>query len=85
MNPILLKENPDLPDFYGVKIAYVTSRSEEFEIVSHRFYKELSMFEVVTKNDQWINFPLHNITKIEFDKNFSKLVALKEEEKKEVS
>lgn len=92
MKPFLKKEHEDLPDFYGVKITYANGKDEDYEIVSHGYMQNITAFdqdgnprerqhmgllELATKNDGFIVLPLCNIFRIEFDKNFSKIVALK--------
>lgn len=75
MHPILAKEHQELPDSYGVMIYLITGKQEEFEIGSH--YLSDKLFELHTKDDKIVWYPLSNIVKIEFDKRFSKIVEIK--------
>lgn len=82
----LLKENQELPDAYGLKVHYVTGKEEEFELAQHSFNKETQLLEFWTSNDivNWI--PLSAVNRVEFDKRFSKMVAIKQEmERKKVN
>lgn len=73
----LPKENHDLPDNYGIKIFYISGKMEEFELAEHSLNKDTGMLEFWTKDDvcNWVI--ISNIQRIEFDKRFSKLVAIK--------
>jgi len=82
--PYLKKSNPNLPDNYGVKIYYVTGKVETFELASHSFTKETGLFEFTTKEDIWSWVPISSVQRIEFDKRFSEIVALKEKEAQKV-
>lgn len=72
-----LKEDPELPDFYNMKVIYLNGKSEEFELASHFLNKELSVLEFVTKQDIWNWVSMDNVNRIEFDKNFSKMVEIR--------
>lgn len=78
--PYLKKSNPNLPDNYGVKIYYVTGKVEAFELASHTFTKETGLFEFTTKEDLWNWVPISSVQRIEFDKRFSEVMAIKEKE-----
>ena len=79
------KDDQRLPDYYGVKIHYVTGKVDDLQIASHTFLKEIECLEFVTHEDLWYNVPVSSIVKLEFDKSFSKIVALREEQKKKAS
>ena len=83
MRPFIPKEY-DLPDAYGLKIFYVNGRVDEFEIASHNVLKEFQNLEFVTKEDVWNWVPLTSILRVEFDKRFSKIVAVRAEMKPEM-
>lgn len=78
--PFLPKVSSDMPDNYGVKIMYVTGKEEVFELASHNFVKETGTFEFVTKDDIWSWVPMSSVQRIEFDKRFSKIMAIREKE-----
>jgi len=79
MNPNLLpfipKEHPDLPDHYGIKIHYITGKSEDFEGI-HFIVKDTSTIEIITSDDLFRIIPFSSILKIELDKRFSKSVEI---------
>ena len=76
VKPFIPKQDQELPDNYGVKICYVSLPCEEFEIASHRLNDGL--FEFETKDDLWNWVPMTSVARIEFDKRFSKIMAVKE-------
>lgn len=77
--PFIPKENDKLPDHYGATIFYITGDRESFDLASHRFVKESTSFELCTKEDIWEIIPLSSIKKIQFDKKFSSIIAIKDE------
>jgi hypothetical protein len=84
--PFIQKIFSDLPDNYAVVVKYVTGKEETLELASHNLNKELGIFEFVTKDDVWSWIPISSIQRLEFDKRFSKIMAIKEEdEKKKIS
>lgn len=84
MNPIFLqKDHPDLPDIFTVKIYYVTGKVEEYEIASHYLVHQTKTYEFVTKDDLWHWVPLAGVLRFEFDKRWSKIVAIKQKQAKE--
>ena len=74
MRPFIPKENPDIPDFYVMKVTYVTGKSEEINTVSHRVMPDISLLEVRTHEDRFCLIPLSSLCKIEFDGNFNKIL-----------
>lgn len=76
----LNKENPLLPDNYGVEITYVNNKTESFKVVQHHFIADLGLLELVTTDDEYIDIQTANTFKIKFDKAFSTIVALKKEQ-----
>ncbi len=89
---VLAKENQALPDFFGMKIAYLTGESEEFEVASMFLDFVASNGNAVigvsnqpfmvfaTTDDEWVWVPIASIKNIKFNKNYSKMMALREEE-----
>lgn len=70
------KDDQELPDHYGLTVFYIDGKSESFEIASHILADH--SIEFVTRDDIWHRATMANIKRIEFDKRFSKIVALKE-------
>lgn len=73
--PFIPKEDAKLPDHYGMKMFYLDGKMEEFELASHRLGS--SILEFVTRDDVWHWIPLTAIKRVEFDKRFSTIVAIK--------
>lgn len=83
--PFIPKDNPDIPDRYGMKITYVTGKVEEIVAAQHFSPNEQGILDICTQEDRWLWINMQNVLKIEFDKNFSKLIELankREAEKK---
>lgn len=72
------KQDQALPDNYGMTIYYVTGKQEVFALASHYYNKETNVIEFWTSEDihNWV--PMSNVLRVEFDKNFSKMIAVKE-------
>lgn len=73
----LKKENEAMLESYGITIFYLTGKKEEFFVVNHMLHSETHIFEFVTKEDGWNLVPLNGVLRIEFDKQFSKLMGLR--------
>lgn len=78
MIPYLNKEHQDLPDYYTIKVFYLSGGREEFELASHRLDAESKILEIRTKDDLCMWVLLENVNRVEFDKNFSKIISIKE-------
>jgi len=79
--PFLQKEDPELPDHYSIKIIFHNGSHEEFQVASHQILREQDLLEFVTHDDKWNLVPTGSFRRIEFDKNFSKIIALREKKK----
>ena len=77
--PFLPKEDQRLPNSYGIKVFYVDGTAEEFNAAAHRPDHANGILEIWTSDDlcRWIFMP--HVLKLQFDKNFSKMVAIKAE------
>lgn len=75
--PFIPKEDPEIPDHYGMKVLYVNGKMEEFELAQHLLNEKTLSIEFATKDDLWNWIPLSSIQRLEFDKRMSKIVALK--------
>lgn len=78
MRPFIPKDDERFPDHYGIIIHYVTGKKDDFEGL-HYIIKETSTIEIVTKDDVWNLIPISSILRIEFDKRFSTVVALRDD------
>lgn len=84
IKPFIPKTNSELPDSYGLKVFYVTGKSEEFEVAQHNLNKECGMLEFATKDDLWNWVPLSSVLRIEYDKRLSQIIALRDKKQKEL-
>lgn len=76
IKPFIPKDIEALPDAYTITIHYVDSKSETFEIAHHVLGEKV--FEFVThSDDRWSWVQMTSVKRIEFDKRFSQIVALK--------
>jgi len=94
----IIKDNQEIPDFYKMKIYYITGTVEEFDVAQHNLIDKIlwiedkqikgwealssPYFRFVTRDDIWNEIPISSIRRIEYDKNYSKLIALREKEAK---
>jgi len=72
------KDDDRLPDCYGLKLFYIDGKMEEFEIGHHRLGDKVLEF-VTHEHELWHWVQMNNVKRVEFDKRFSKIVALKVE------
>ena len=77
--PFIPKEDPQLPDAYGIHIWFIDGKEWQADVAQHTIKTTMNVLECVTKDDVWQIFPLSNIKRIEFDKRFSQIVAIKAE------
>lgn len=91
IKPFVPKDNLELPDSYKIKVIYVSGKTDEIEVASHNIRDKVIIpvdqntnryeasgcpfLEYVTKDDFWGWIPLSSIQRLEFDKNFSKIIA----------
>lgn len=75
--PFLKKDDQRLPDYFGIKIYYVTGDVEEYEVASRSIRG--SELEFVTKDDEWHLVNMANVKRLSYDKRFSKMVAIVQE------
>lgn len=82
MNNIIMldKENPQIPDNWGVEITYYDGTKETFDVVAHS--NSNGVFNFVTKDNEHKWRVLDKIKAIDFDKRFSKFIDLQKEAKK---
>lgn len=74
----LPKDDKRLPDFYGVKIEYITGQTKEFKVASHSFINSMRAIEIVTFDNEYVVVPMDNVV-LYFDKDFTKIVEIKKE------
>lgn len=74
----LPKDDQRIPDFYGVKIEYITGQTKEFKVASHSFINSLRAIELITFDNEYVVVPMDNVV-LYFDKDFTKIVEIKKE------
>jgi hypothetical protein len=74
----LPKDDQRIPDFYGVKIEYITGQTKEFKVASHSFINSMRAIEIVTFDNEYVVVPMDNVV-LYFDKDFTKIVEIKKE------
>lgn len=79
--PFVPKQDQDIPDSYSMIVHFNDGKKCEFDVASHRLVMESRMIEFVTKDDQWNWVPLIAVHRIEFDKRFSKIIAINNKRK----
>jgi len=78
LRPFLKKQDNKLPDSYEITVTYHDGPKDTFNIAQHRLLPS-QVLEFVTTEDEWFIIPLTSIKKLAFDKNLSRIVALKQE------
>lgn len=79
------KDDPEIPDSYGITIYFRNGHREEFNVASH-FYAQKDKperLEFITQDNKWNVILWDVISRIEFDKRFSKFQELAEKKIKE--
>lgn len=81
--PFIPKENQELPDSYRIEVLYVNGKKEEFDLASHFYNKDTGIFEFWTIDDlcNWI--PATSIQRMQFSKEFSKIVAIRRKQEED--
>lgn len=79
--PFIPKKNQDLPDAFTVTFHFLSGKDKAFEAASIR--RSEQFYELVTKDDLWAVIPIANVDWIEFDKRYSKVVAIREKESRD--
>lgn len=79
VRPFIPKENPDLPDFYKIKLWYLDGRDEELELVGHGI--ENGVLSMTTHDDHLSFVPLTSVKRAEFDHAFNKVRELMAQDK----
>lgn len=93
------KDDQELPDSYNITVYYINGKKEELELASHIIIDKViipvdeninkyepascAYLEYVTKDDIWGWVPLSSIQRLEFDKNFSKIIGIREKQKQQ--
>lgn len=79
--PFIPKDDQRMPDYYGMHIIFHDSKSVELDVVSHKIIQD-RMLQVITHEDEWKLFPIEGIKEISFDKQWSKLIAIRAEQER---
>lgn len=75
--PFLIKDDQALPDSYKITVHYVTGKRDEFELAQHSLNQATNMLEFWTIDDQVNWIPMNSVVRVEFNKEFSKMIAIK--------
>lgn len=92
MKTFIPKDDNRLPDFYTIKVEEITGKTREYKVVSHTFFDGSSFFkegkefkypniraiQLLTYENEYVLIPLDNVF-ISFDKNFTKIIEIKNE------
>jgi hypothetical protein len=73
------KDDQRLPDYFTIKVEFVTGKVKEIEVTSIIYLKENKMYEIWTKEDKMIILMQEAILAIEYDKEWTKIVEIKKE------
>ncbi|HCU24359.1 MAG TPA: hypothetical protein DF383_05015 [Deltaproteobacteria bacterium] len=79
----LIKEHPDLPDFYGITVHFRNGDSKKFEVAQHSYLQNPARLEFVTHDNHWNCILWDSVAWLEFDKAFSKVVEIHGQRKNE--
>lgn len=74
-----LNKDQEMPDSYVIRVYFYDGSMEDFETASHGIQN--GFLEIVTKTDLWRVIPMEAVKKIEFDKNFSKALSIRNKQK----
>ncbi len=78
MRPFIPKQDHRLPDYYDMKINFSDGTTINHRVAQH-WVTDIYLEFATHEDDIWHFVPLVNIKHIEFDKNFSKVIAIKQE------
>ena len=83
------KDHMELPDAYGMTVFFLDGKTETYEVASHRSllyglspskeFVRVDMIELCLSDDRYILIPHTSISRIEFDKRYSKVLEIQKE------
>lgn len=76
-NPVILKDNPEIPDNYKVKVEFIGGSSKEYEIVGHRINDSFKTLEMFLSDERIVHVPLTSMKEFEFHKDLQKILEIK--------
>lgn len=96
ITPFIPNKDPREPLYYSITIEWLDGATKTYEVASHLYEwttpayapnltalpMSVGMLILTLKEDLFIHVPVSGIKSIAFDKNWSKIVALREEEMK---
>ena len=62
---------------WGIKISYYDGKSEDFKVVSHAYHQGGVVYSFCTADDTWHDRIVDKIKGIDYDKDFSGMMAKK--------
>jgi hypothetical protein len=83
MRPFIPKQDPEMPDHYGIEVHYLDGKMEEFEIVNHNLGDKHGVMSMLTKDDQVQWIPMISVKRVLFDKRFTKVMEIRRKQEEE--
>lgn len=84
MNHVLIpKDIQELPDNFNIKIYYVTGKIDDLCVVSLVPIRITQTIEIWTSENIMLLIPIQSILKIEYDKNWTKIVEINRQNKEQ--
>lgn len=69
------KQDSEIPDAYGMTIYFRNGHQETFEVASHAYVQDMNppFLEIITHDNKWNTILWEVVSRVEFDKRYSKL------------
>lgn len=83
MNNLYKIKTQDVPDDYKMDITFINGQRLEADAVAHSVIRESGLVSIQTKDNLITWVPVGNILKIQYDKNFTKLLEAKSKKEQE--
>lgn len=77
MNNFFKIKNQDVPDHYGVEVTFINGEKQTMEVVAHTVLNGSGILSIQCKEDLFVWVPVSNVLKIQYDKNFTKILEAK--------
>ena len=79
MKIFIPKDDQRLPDFFTVVVNYLTGRKETIEVASLKYITDMECYEIWTRENMMKVIYKGSLESLDYDKNWSKIVELKDE------
>lgn len=77
--PFIPGENPDLPKTFKMTVFFVNGSKETYEVATWFLGPDNAIFDFCTVENEYRWIMMSNVTRIDFDKNFSKQIEIRNE------